>query len=75
VKGLVISKQEPCQFGEKEKTSMKSSISARHRHIGQYGEQAKDCSLGPSRAQFLCNAQEWRGNDQASARADFWRAM
>jgi hypothetical protein len=75
MKGLIISKQEPCQFAEKEKTSMKSAIRARRRRAGHYGEQAKDCSLGPPHAQFLCNAQEWRGNDQASARADLWRAM
>jgi hypothetical protein len=60
MKGLIIAKQEPCQFAEKGKPSMKSAIRACRRRAGHCGEQAKDCSLEPPPAQLLCNAQEWR---------------
>jgi hypothetical protein len=59
----------------KGKTTMKSMKAVGHRRTRRYGEQAKDCSLEQSHAQFLCNAQEWRENNQASALADFWPAM
>jgi len=57
--------QKPCQFDESRKTAMKSAMRNDPDSAGSYGTQSKDCSLAQAHAQLLCNAQEWRENNQA----------